>query len=269
MKTQVECRVVLVKPLYQWNIGSTSRAMSNMGFEQLILIAPRTEIAYPAQQAAATGQNALQNRKTYSSWEEFFANEPESLRLGFSARNGALRPLWNTRSVLRSLRQEHPVFQKNGSRVVHLIFGTEDSGLSAEDCEHLHFNLLLPVFGENVSLNLSQAVLLALFILREEWEGLLPAPAPASSRKNAFTFQPTAPDHVRLEFALSRWLTAMGLQDGERRVSAHKVLKRLLLHHVPTTKELRILEIVLQQSYRKLMELKSISHSAIFRDPQK
>ena len=44
MKRPFEVRIVLVRTIYERNIGSTSRAMSNMGFEKLLLIAPACEI---------------------------------------------------------------------------------------------------------------------------------------------------------------------------------------------------------------------------------
>jgi hypothetical protein len=45
-----------------------------------------------------------------------------------------------------------------------------------------------------------------------------------------------------------------GLQYRNRRINAYSVLKRMLLHNVPNSKELRILEIVLHQGIRKLRE---------------
>lgn len=62
--------------------------MSNMGFNRLILIAPQCELGYPAQQSAATGQFALQNRVNYSSWQDFLENEPEGIKIALTARDG-------------------------------------------------------------------------------------------------------------------------------------------------------------------------------------
>src|SRR3954452_987802 len=37
------CRVVLVRPRIAANIGATARVMRNLGFEQLVLVAPAAE----------------------------------------------------------------------------------------------------------------------------------------------------------------------------------------------------------------------------------
>jgi len=71
MKRPFEVRIVLVRTIYERNIGATSRAMSNMGMDKLILIEPQCDITFEAQQTAATGQTGLQNRTTYKSWEDF------------------------------------------------------------------------------------------------------------------------------------------------------------------------------------------------------
>ncbi|MEI7973557.1 MAG: TrmH family RNA methyltransferase [Bdellovibrio sp.] len=280
----MECsvRVVLVRPLYEWNIGSVSRAMANMGFDQLILVSPRTEIGYAAKQGAASGQDALENRITYKNWEDFFSQEPESIRLSFSARDGVLHPLWPAREVLRKIAREHPSFAApvdisskpqqtpqstnpegssiagNDSEIVHLIFGSEDAGLSNEDCRFSHFNLLLPVYGENPSLNLSQAVLLALFLVREEWQDFLPnRKSMKASRPEAFSHSSRSVSHRILSESIKLWLDALGMNFDDRRVSAAQILRRLLLHHIPTAKELRVLQTALRQTHRKLLQSNS------------
>lgn len=236
--------------------------MANMGFDQLILISPRTEIGYTAKQGAASGQEALENRITYKNWEDFFSQEPESIRLSFSARDGVLHPLWPAREVLRKIAKEHPSFaapldisSNTESLIVHLIFGSEDAGLSNEDCRFSHFNLLLPVYGENPSLNLSQAVLLALFLVREEWQAFLPKhPSAKASRSEAFSHSPKSVSHRLLSESIHLWLNALGMNFDDRRVSAAQILQRLLLHHIPTPKELRVLQTALRQTHRKLLQ---------------
>ena len=59
MKRPFEVRIVLVRTIYERNIGATSRAMSNMGVDKLILVDPKCEITYEPQQTAATGQTGL------------------------------------------------------------------------------------------------------------------------------------------------------------------------------------------------------------------
>lgn len=249
-KRPYQIRVVLVRPIYPRNIGSVSRAMSNMGAEQLVLIAPQCELDYEAQQAAATGQFALQNRKTYTSWDDFFKNEPEGLRLSLTARDGKGRLVRNLKDLVSELPQIAPQLQLQSEHpvIIDLIFGPEDWGLSAEDLELSHFACSLPTFGENWSLNLSQAVLLSLFILRDCWGGVATTldgqkPRRLQGRQRVFP-----------EKTLFEWLEQMGFDLSKKKTNAYTVLKRMLLQNTPTEKELKILEIVLQQSIRKLRE---------------
>jgi tRNA/rRNA methyltransferase len=247
-----DIRIVLVRTIYDSNIGASSRAMANMGSENLILIDPKTDITLKAQKAAATAQSALQNRKVYNSWQDFFAAEPEGIRISFTARDGKGRQVQDFQNTLQWLKAEHPLFQNEKSEAtavpIYMIFGPEDWGLSAEDLELTHFACSIPTFGDNTSLNLAQAVLLALFILRSTWGGQrsqLEGQQPARAHKGEQVFPVKA---------LRTWLEEMGFDVDNRRVNAFSVLRRMLLQNVPNTKELKILEIVLYQGIRKLRE---------------
>jgi tRNA/rRNA methyltransferase len=247
-----DIRVVLVRTIYDSNIGASSRAMANMGIENLILIDPKTDITLKAQQAAATAQSALQNRKVYNSWKDFFKSEAEGIRICFTARDGKGRQVQDFQSTLNWLKDEHPLFKNKASETtavpIYMIFGPEDWGLSAEDLELTHFACSIPTFGDNTSLNLAQAVLLALFILRSTWGGQrsqLEGQQPARANKGEQVFP---------EKALKTWIEEMGFDVDNRRINAFSVLRRMLLQNVPNTKELKILEIVLYQGIRKLRE---------------
>jgi len=249
--------VVLVRTIYDSNIGASSRAMANMGVGRLILIDPKCEVTFKAQQAAATGQEALQNRKVYSNWSEFLAKEPEGIRICFTARDGKGRQVRDLQETLQWLQTDHPALQKENEPAlpVYLIFGPEDWGLSAEDLELTHFSCSIPTFGDNTSLNLGQAVLLGLFIMRSNWGGrkaLLEGQQPQRKWESQTIFP---------ERALKTWLEEMGFVLNNRRVNVYSVLKRMLLHNVPNTKELRILETVLQQGIRKLREYNEMRRS--------
>lgn len=256
MKRPFSIRVVLVRSLYERNIGAVSRAMSNMGIDQLILIAPQCEITYEAQQTAATGQNGLQNRIVYSSWEEFYKNEPESIRVAFTARDGKGRTVRDLREVYDFIRDEAPQFQVSSESpvYVHLIFGPEDWGLSNEDTELAHYCACIPTFGDNWSLNLAQAALIAMYDLRRSWGGK--RTQLDGQQKGRITDLGRA--DVFPEETLKTWLTEMGFDLSKRRINVFTVMRRMLLSNAPTRKELVILETVLQQSIRKLREWKEL-----------
>lgn len=252
MKRPFDVRIVLVRTIYERNIGATSRAMSNMGFSQLILIDPKCEITYEAQQAAATGQTGLQNRIVYSSWDEFNKSEPESIRIAFTARDGKGRSVQDMSFVFDHIRDHSPQFQVSSElpHVVHLVFGPEDWGLNNQDLETSHFCACIPTFGENWSLNLAQATLLAMYDLRKSWGGQRTV-LDGQQRPRGVTENVVLPDET-----LKTWLTEMGFDLSKKRINVYTVLRRMLLQNTPTRKEITILETVLQQSIRKLREWK-------------
>lgn len=230
-----------------------------MGVDRLILIDPKTAVTFKAQQAAATGQAALQNRKEYLSWKDFHSQEPSGIRICFTARDGKGRQVRDFQETLNWLSQEHPEFQNQSDETppipVYLIFGPEDWGLSTEDLELTHFACTIPTFGDNTSLNLGQAVLLALFILRSSWGG---------KRTELEGQQPPRDKEIQTAFpeeSLRIWLEEMGFEVSNRRISAFSVMKRMLLQNVPNEKEIRILEIVLHQGIRKLREYNQLRKS--------
>lgn len=248
-----EVRIVLVRTIYERNVGATSRAMSNMGFDKLILVEPKCELTFDAQQAAATGQTGLQNRTTYASWDDFIAKEPESIKIAFTARDGKGRQVRDIDDVLKDIKEKAPQFQVQSDvpYLVHLIFGPEDWGLSAEDLEMANFCACLPTFGENWSLNLAQATLLAMFSLRRSWGGnRTKLEGSAEEDRRA----PQGIEGINPDQTLKTWLTEMGFDLSKKRINVYTVLRRMLLQNTPTKKELVILETVLQQSIRKLEE---------------
>ncbi|MNJ91361.1 putative tRNA/rRNA methyltransferase [compost metagenome] len=252
MKRPFEVRVVLVRTIYERNIGATSRAMSNMGFDKLILLDPQCELTYEAQKAAATGQTGLQNRTTYSGWDEFFEKEPESIKIAMTARDGKGRQVRDIDEVLADVKDTSPQFQEETTEpyLVHLIFGPEDWGLAGEDLERVNFCACLPTWGDNWSLNLAQASLLTMFSLRKAWGGQRTILDGGAERRAPQGIPGINPDE-----SLRTWLEEMGF-DLSKKMNVYTVLRRMLLQNTPTKKELTILETVLQQSIRKLREWK-------------
>lgn len=252
----VDLRIVLVRTLYDRNVGSVSRAMSNMGFSHLILVDPKCELTYEAQQAAATGQSALAQHTKYRNWEEFYSTEPKgSIRLAFTARDGKGRLVRDIGEVFEFIKTQSPQFKHKSElpQVVHLIFGPEDCGLNAEDLEDTHFCASIPIYGENTSLNLAQAVLIAMYELRKYWGGKRTQFEGQKNRHLKENRTGVFPDKT-----LITWLENMGFDLSKRKMNVYKVLKRMLLQNTPTSKELIILETVLQQSIRKQQKTNEI-----------
>lgn len=237
----MKLNVVLVRTEYSSNIGSAARAMANMGGDRLILIDTRCELDSKAKQMAAGAQFALQSATHYASWKDFFNTEGHGLRIAMTRRTGRKRKVFPFDEKACELAS-HELAQDN----IYLIFGPEADGLDAEDLAYTNFSCHLPIEGEFSSLNLAQAVLLALYIGRQHFKSGRPRTAPETDAVQPFYF----PDAL-----IKEWLESMGFDVSARKASAYLTLRKLFLQNLPTEHELHVLESVLQQNIRKLKQL--------------
>lgn len=247
----IDLRIVLVRSIYERNIGATSRAMANMGFSKLILVDPKCEITLEGHQAAASGQFALQNKTIYKSWAEFYENEPRGFQIATTARDGRGRQSTDLETTLRTINETHPSIKKEGEAplVFHLIFGPEDWGLSGDDIQYANHCCSLPTFGDNTSFNLAQATLMAMYIFRIVFGGKRTVLEGQQVAKEKQKKPPVFPDQ-----SLRTWLETMGFDLSKRKMNVFTVLRRMLLQNAPSTKEFRVLEIALQQSIRRMKD---------------
>jgi tRNA/rRNA methyltransferase len=231
--------IVLVRTENSANIGATVRAMANMGARRLVLIDPKCPLDGRYLEAAAGARDGYAEIKIHATWSAFYASEGEGLRLAFTRRGGRRRRLFTLEDKLAEI--EVP-----GGPNIYLIFGPEADGLDAADLAYVNAAVHLPVFGEFGSYNLSQAVLLALYIFRRRF----PPEKPTRQIKGEV---PVAAQPLYFPDGLiRRWLTAMGFDLKARRSSAYLTLRRLLLQNQPTRHEIQVLEAILQQNVRKL-----------------
>lgn len=255
--------VVLVRTLYPSNIGSAARAVANMGAKQLILIDPQCEVNSKSKQNAAGSQEPLEQRRQYASWEEFYASEGKGYRIALTRRQGKNRKVLSLKKVLEEIFSDNndSTLTNQDSHLeplpLYLFFGPEDDGLSAQDMSLVNVRAYLPTFGPFASLNLSQAVLLSLYIVQDyrathaHLLNLEPEPE-IVSLKNSTTSSPAPlyfPDQ-----SIRDWLEAMGFDITARKASAYLTLKRLLLQNWPSDTELQVLDAILQQNIRKLRD---------------
>ena len=214
--------------------------MSNLGADQLILVDPKCELNSKAKQAAAGAQEMLKNHVQHSSWEDFYAREPEGVRIALSRRGGKRRKVVSLDQALQNLRR------RRRNQPLYLIFGPEADGLDSQDLTFVHECCHLPVFGNFASYNLAQAVLLTLFMVRQKF------PVKKMPRQFTGEDEEAAAPFYFPDTAIREWLAAMGFDIDARRASAYLTLKRLFLQKQPTRHELRVLEAILQQNIRKL-----------------
>ena len=234
--------VCLVRTEYASNIGSVARAMANMGGDRLILIDPKCKLSVRTKQMAAGAQDQLKKITRYKNWDEFYKKEGAGLRIAFSRRGGKRRRVYGFKDCLKKIKSSSLKNEKN----VYLIFGPEADGLDIEDLAFVNYCCHLPIYGEFGSLNLSHAVLLALFIANES----IPPSKKVEQIKGA---QPdVAQPFYFPDQSIREWLTAMGFDINARKSSAYLTLKKLFLQNLPSEHELHVLESILRQNIRKL-----------------
>ena len=150
-------RVVLVGTLYTGNVGSSCRAMANMGVRHLRLAAPNLQNSWEeGERMAVHATDVMNAREEFATLEEAVADCVAVV--GTTARNGLYR------QHVKTPRECAPeILSLAAAGPVAVVFGREDKGLLNEEiaqCTHL---LRIPVDESYTSVNLAQAVLITCY----------------------------------------------------------------------------------------------------------
>ncbi|MCM2282884.1 MAG: RNA methyltransferase [Bdellovibrionaceae bacterium] len=269
MNFQSRVQVVLIRSIYPRNIGMCARAMANMGVSRLILVAPQCELTEEAKQGATSAQQILRDATIYPSLRAFDQNEGGGLRFAFSARAGKLRIPDRFDVKLEALKAQAKPLLVSSETPLQLFFGPEDDGLNDEEIRLANHVCALPTYGDFFSMNLSHAVMLALYTMRMKFtrEAENPLDAVKATRLTPEHLHEKSEEERAKEIrnlrrtpryfpeeTLKTWLEVLGFEIDSRRVNALRVLNRILLENEPTPDELRVLEAILQQTIRKLRQ---------------
>ena len=150
-------RVVLYEPQDPVNIAATIRAMKNMGCPNLCLVRSVQYDPWRLEGIAHDTADIIERIRNFDTIEE--ALEGAVRVAGFTARRRAAKRDLNTP---RSVSGELLEFAREGP--VAILFGREDKGLPNEILDRAHIVVTIPT-TEHASLNLAQAVLIALYEL--------------------------------------------------------------------------------------------------------
>lgn len=147
---QVLPAIILVAPQLGENIGATARIMSNFGFEELRLVAPRDGWPNPkAEDMAAHGAYILEGAKIYETVEGAVADI--NFLVATSAHGRYMnKPVFAAKQIVTELN-------KSVGKTA-LMFGRERSGLTNEELQLADCIINIPVSEKNPSLNIAQAV---------------------------------------------------------------------------------------------------------------
>lgn len=150
--------VILFRPKYPENIGSTARACLNMGCENIILVDPQNfnmDKALPL--ATAHARHLLESARVVDTLED--AVRGFNAVYGTTARTGGWRKGIMSPTTLAGVCVDK---MRAGGKVA-VVFGPEDKGLTNEETQHCTGLVTIPTNWENSSLNLSQAVLIIVY----------------------------------------------------------------------------------------------------------
>ncbi len=148
--------VILSHPRGPINIGSTARAMNNMGLKELVLVNPCEHQSDEARQMASGCNDTLLDAKVYTTVEEALTDA--GFVVGLTCRTGKYRQ--NIVTPTELAERLSTVTKENR---VALLFGTERTGLTNEEVALCDLLVTIPTSTLNPSLNLAQAVLLTCY----------------------------------------------------------------------------------------------------------
>ena len=186
--------IILVEPEKSLNVGAAARAMRNLGFRHLHLVAPRGYDRAAANVTACWAEPLLDSLVIHETFADAIA--PMEEVIGLSGRAGANPALFQT---LPEWAAELPA---RAGRRTALVFGPEDNGLRQEHLSACQRIVRIPAAAENPSFNLAQSVLLVL------WEITKALPAGASA--TTATDTPTGNDYAQLNRLVGAVMTESG-----------------------------------------------------------
>jgi tRNA/rRNA methyltransferase len=148
--------IILVNPQLGENIGAVARAMSNFGFKELRLVAPRD--GWPNEKAlhmAAGAEAIIENAKVFPDFNAAMSD----IQMAYAT---TARP---RDMVKRVVTPDVAAKEIAGDKKTALVFGPERTGLENEHITLCDTLITIPTAPEKSSLNLAQSMV----ILGYEW----------------------------------------------------------------------------------------------------
>ncbi len=198
------------------NIGAAARAMANFGFSRLSVVSPY-DVAFREARSAVGAAPLLQKAEEFATLREAVAEcrlVVGTTSVGHRELQHPIRRLeYGARLMLRTL----PAVP------VALVFGSEKFGLSNEDLSHCHWLMRIPTVGQDLSMNLGQAVALCLYEMARDPKAVRALPVKIASATAAETEQIT----LRLLEALDKSGYVNPVTAGSTDEKVRRLIRRL------------------------------------------
>lgn len=220
-------RFILINTSHAGNVGAAARALKVMGFDDLVLVAPRWDDVLTRQETidrASGAVDVLQKARQVATLDEALDGVTYLCATVMTARDFG-PPTTTPRGHLPALRDESVAF----------LFGSERYGMSNDDVYRCHVALTIPTNPDYGSLNLAAAIQLVAY----EWRLALGGFGPAKPRA------PTvAADAQSVAGMLAHWeqsLIDIGFLDPAAPKKLMPRLNQLFNRAQPTAEEIHIL----------------------------
>ena len=222
-------RVVLYEPQDPINIGATVRAMKNMGVHRLRLVRP---VAYDRYRLIGVAHDTHEIIEAIEHYDDLESAIADCVRVaGFTARRRAAKREIQTPSQAAS---DLLSFADKGN--VAVVFGREDNGLPNDALDRAHIVVTIPT-THHASLNLAQAVLVALYELHVTADDATRELAPPRHSVNA----PTASQLDLLFTDAHRALTEIAFFKTRNPEHVMRTLRSIIFRAVPDGREVDLL----------------------------
>ena len=233
-------KVVLFETQDVVNVAGTVRAMKNMGVSSLRLVRPAEYNPNFVQQVAHGTHDVAAGIRHFESLDEALA---DCVRVaGFTARRRAAN-----RAVADPEQAAAHLLEYAAHGTVAVLFGREDDGLPNDALDRCHIAVTIPT-TEHPSLNLAQAVLVALYELHLAAGDATRALAPPRKK----TRPPTTEETEMVLVDVERGLDALDFFKTRNSEHVMRSVRSLLARAEPDQRELMLVRAMAIEILRTL-----------------
>ena len=160
--TSMQTRFILINPSHAGNVGAVARALRVMGFDDLVLVAPRWPNVLRRQetiQRASGALDVLERTRIVATLDEAIVGIEHLCATAMTARDFG-PPTRAPRAHFDLLLKENQSVEEGRSlpTSIAFIFGSERFGMANDDVYRCHVALSIPTAPDYGSLNLAAAV---------------------------------------------------------------------------------------------------------------
>ena len=251
----MQTRFILINTSHAGNVGAVARAMKTMGFNDLVLVAPRWANVLNREetiQRASGALDVLKNARIVATLDEALEGMTHLCATAMTPRDFG-PPTVTPREHFEMLSKREPAMTEKG---VAFLFGSERFGMSNEDVYRCHVCLSIPSNPQFASLNLGAALQLIAY----EWRLALGAYAVQEA-----TAVPVLADAQQVAGMLAHWersLVAIGFLDPQAPKKLMPRLNQLFNRAGVTQEEIHILRGIAKMMDQTATGLKPLPQAA-------